>query len=183
MEREGRHRSESGEGIRRAGGIHSVCEGSFDDTNYSENCKDVSKIDERKLLRIIDANFNRAKEGLRVCEDICRFILDDPAQTRQFKTLRHRLSAVIAALPLGKLIECRNIDGDVGKKSTAVELKRKNISDIFYANSQRIKESLRVLEEFTKLLNRTLAEDLKKIRYQIYALEKKVVAQFKKSVS
>ena len=133
---------------------------------------------EKELLRIIDANFNRAKEGLRVCEDVCRFILDDRAITRQFKTLRHRLSTRICSLSFGRLIECRNIDGDVGKSSTAVELKRTNVSDIFYANAQRSKESLRVLEEFAKLLNRPLAEDLKKIRYQIYAIEKTVIAQF-----
>ena len=140
------------------------------------------QINNQKILRILDANFNRAKEGLRVCEDVCRFILDDRSKTRQFKTLRHRLSARISVLPFGKLMECRDINGDVGKSSTAVELKRTNVSDIFYANSQRSKESLRVLEEFAKLLNPDLAEDLKKIRYQIYALEKKVIAQFEKCV-
>lgn len=140
-------------------------------------------IDEKKLLRIIDANFNRAKEGLRVCEDVCRFILDDRVKTLQFKALRHRLSASICALSFGKLMNCRNIEGDVGKSSTTVELKRRNICDIFYANAQRSKESLRVLEEFAKLINPHLGEDLKKIRYQIYALEKKVIASFEKSVS
>ena len=139
-------------------------------------------VDEKKLLRILDANFNRAKEGLRVCEDICRFILDDSKQTRQFKTLRHRLSTIVASLPLGKLIACREIETDVGKSSTAIELKRGNISDIFYANSQRSKESLRVLEEFSKLINVGLAEDFKKIRYQLYALEKKVIACFEKFI-
>ena len=141
------------------------------------------QINNQKILRIIDANFNRAKEGLRVCEDVCRFVLDDRGTTRQLKTARHRLSAAISSLSFGKLIEHRNIDGDVGKSSMAVELKRTNVSDIFYANAQRSKESLRVLEEFAKLFNRGLAEDLKKIRYQIYALEKKVIAQFNKSVS
>lgn len=136
------------------------------------------KVDEKKLLRILDANFNRAKEGLRVCEDVCRFILDDRTNSRQFKTLRHRLSAGICTLSFGKLVDCRNIEGDVGKRSTAVELKRRNICDIFYANAQRSKESLRVLEEFAKLMSPRLGEDLKKIRYQIYALEKKVIAQF-----
>ncbi|HLD69799.1 MAG TPA: thiamine-phosphate pyrophosphorylase [Candidatus Omnitrophota bacterium] len=139
----------------------------------------MSKIDGKKLLRIIDANFNRAKEGLRVCEDVCRFILDDRVKTRQFKILRHRLSEKVSVLTFGKLVDCRNIDGDVGKKSTAVELKRRNTSDIFYANAQRSKESLRVLEEFAKLLSPRLGEDLKNIRYQIYALEKKVIARFK----
>ena len=51
----------------------------------------------------------------------------------------------------------------VRKKS---ELKRENLSDIFYANAQRVKESLRVLEEVTKLLDPRCALKLKKLRYQ-----------------
>ena len=137
--------------------------------------KSVSdKINEKKLLRILDANFNRAKEALRVCEDICRFLLDDPKKTAEFKTLRHRLTSIIDTLPLEDLIKSRDIEQDVGKKTFETELQRKDVSDIFYANAQRAKESLRVLEEFTKLLNYRRAMDLKKIRYEIYGLEKKV---------
>ena len=133
------------------------------------------KINEKKLLRVLDANFNRAKEALRVCEDICRFLLDDPGKTSQLKTLRHRLTGIMETLPLDDLIKSRDIEKDVGKKTFETELQRKNIFDIFYANSQRAKESLRVLEEFTKLLNRRRATALKKIRYEIYGLEKKVI--------
>ena len=138
--------------------------------------KSVShKINEKKLLRVLDANFNRAKEALRVCEDICRFLLDDPKKTAEFKTLRHRLTSIIDTLPLADLIKSRDIEKDVGKKTFETELQRRNIFDIFYANSQRAKESLRVLEEFTKLLNSQRAMDLKKIRYEIYGLEKRVI--------
>lgn len=170
--------SKSGIGHRAKG-----LELTFSKSPYALRPTLYAKINKQKLLRILDANFNRAKEGLRVCEDVCRFILDDRGKTRQFKMLRHRLSAGMGILPFGKLLDGRNIDWDVGKSSTSLELKRKNIFDIFYANMQRSKESLRVLEEFAKLLNRHLAEDLKKIRYQIYALEKKVIAQFEKSLS
>jgi hypothetical protein len=47
--------------------------------------------------------------------------------------------------------------------------------DIYYANSQRVKESIRVLEEFAKLRNKQVAEKLKKLRYRVYALEKKII--------
>ena len=128
--------------------------------------------------RIIDANFNRAKEGLRVCEDVCRFFLDERGWTKQLKMIRHRLTEIIAHLKLKTLLKARNIEGDVGKVSHASsEFKRKNVSDIFYANVQRVKESIRVLEEFTKLRNVTIAQELKSLRYQIYALEKKVVVK------
>ena len=130
---------------------------------------------DKKLDRIIDANFNRAKEGLRVCEDVCRFILDAKSTTRSYKAARHQLTDIIGSLKIAQIIRAREIVKDVGRKSTAVEFKRNGAIDIFYANSQRVKESVRVLEEFTKLRNKRLAEDLKKLRYKIYALEKNVI--------
>jgi len=40
---------------------------------------------ENKVGRIIDANLNRVKEGLRVCEEITRFILDNHKFTLNLK--------------------------------------------------------------------------------------------------
>ena len=48
-----------------------------------------------KILRIIDANANRLREALRVCEDIARFILSDKRATQEFKSLRHRVFLAI----------------------------------------------------------------------------------------
>ena len=140
----------------------------------------MRKINEGKIYRIIDANLNRAKEALRVCEDITRFILDDKKGTGQYKTIRHKLSCIFEfpAFKKKMVIKARDIEGDVGKKSTPVEFKRNNVKDIFYANSQRMKESIRVLEEFTKLIDRECAQEFKKIRYQVYALEKDIVKKF-----
>ncbi len=39
----------------------------------------------RTIYRIIDANLNRASEGLRVIEDGVRFILDDRSFTEELK--------------------------------------------------------------------------------------------------
>ena len=125
----------------------------------------------------MDANFNRAKEGLRVCEDVCRFILNAPAATREYKKIRHQLTAAAKCFSFFKLIRARNIEQDVGRRTFSAELKRKDIRDIFYANSQRMKESVRVLEEFTKLSNRSSSETFKKIRYKVYALEKKIITK------
>ncbi|MDP8211883.1 MAG: thiamine-phosphate pyrophosphorylase [Candidatus Zapsychrus exili] len=135
----------------------------------------MQKVDNKKLYRIVDANFNRAKEGLRVCEDICRFLLDEKYLTRELKNLRHKLTDVILSFNFKEIIQSRNIEGDIGTGSSASEFKRKEIADIFYANTQRVKESIRVLEEFTKLLNKNKAQDLKALRYKFYALEKKAI--------
>ena len=133
------------------------------------------KQNDKKFDRIIDANYNRAKEGLRVCEDVCRFVLDAKDSTRSYKSVRHRLTDIVGMLNITKAIQSRDMARDVGRRSTVAEFKRNGAIDIYYANSQRVKESVRVLEEFTKLRNKRLAEDLKKLRYKIYALEKNVL--------
>ena len=123
----------------------------------------------QKILRLIDANLNRTLEGLRVSEDIARFIMDDRKLSRAFKTLRHRVAA------LGKkihAIKARNVKGDVGKRTIFSEKRRKNVADVYRANIQRAKESLRVLEEVTKLFSGTLSESFKRIRFRVYELEK-----------
>ncbi|MCM8783037.1 MAG: thiamine-phosphate pyrophosphorylase [Candidatus Omnitrophica bacterium] len=128
------------------------------------------------LYRILDANINRLQEGLRVCEDTLRFIIGSYSLAVQFKNLRHRLNLTIKKLPLDRktLIRQRNIEEDRGKRTIPLELKRTNYQDILYANIQRTKESTRVLEEFSKLLDKTIAKKFKDIRYKIYELEKKI---------
>ena len=130
-----------------------------------------------KLYRLLDANFNRAKEGLRVCEDICRFIHDNVAATSEYKKLRHELNQIVISLKIEDLLASRNVENDVGRRSIPSERLRKDTGDIFYANSQRVKESIRVLEEFSKMFDAPLAEKIKKMRYRIYALEKKIVTR------
>lgn len=129
----------------------------------------------KKLLRILDANCNRAKEGLRVCEDITRYILDRKTLSGRHKKIRHALAECIKDFGVKALLESRNIENDVGRGSSASEMKRTNVLDIYLANAQRVKESLRVLEEFAKLKKPSTAETIKQLRYSFYAIEKKVV--------
>ena len=130
---------------------------------------------DKTFYRIIDANFNRTKEGLRVCEDVCRYVLDEKGFTRNYKTVRHQLTQIMSGFKMPYFISSRNISRYVVKKSTGAEFKRRGVMDIYYANSQRVKESIRVLEEFTKLRSKPMAEKLKKLRYRVYALEKKII--------
>jgi len=129
--------------------------------------------------RIIDANVNRLKEGLRVCEEIARFTLNSRTLTAQFKNIRHSIDAIVKRLPVScfQRLEARCSISDVGKEVYGKELKRTGLNDIFFANIQRVKESIRVLEEFSKLIDTKSALKFKTIRYEIYSLEKKVVRQ------
>ncbi len=137
----------------------------------------MRRMKDEKLYRVMDANLNRAKEGLRVCEDICRFVYDQRQWTNSFKTIRHQLTGAAQGIGILKLLSARHVEGDVGKKTLNAELARKRIDDIFYANAQRVKESIRVLEEFAKLKDRRAAENFKKLRYRMYAIEKRITAK------
>lgn len=130
--------------------------------------------------RIIDANLNRLREGLRVCEEVSRFILAHRGLTAQCKQLRHQVTQAAKGLPgIAALLTGRQSRRDVGRRLvTATELRRRNTSDIFFANSQRAKESLRVLEEFSKLRSPASALRFKALRYRLYALEKKIARHF-----
>lgn len=126
-----------------------------------------------KVNRIIDANLNRVKEGLRVCEEIARFILDNHKFTAGFKSIRHEIDGIIKqSYPASVLLKERNSAGDVGRLNSRGELKRSNCRDIFWANIQRAKESLRVLEEFSKLIDEKSALSFKRLRYKVYEIEK-----------
>jgi len=128
----------------------------------------------KSINRIIDANINRAKEGLRVCEEITRFILNSRGLTQDLKKVRHAIDLIVKQFSSLDLLEVRASLKDVGRTIYANELKRKNLQDIFFANIQRVKESIRVLEEFAKLESSDLAVKFKRIRYGIYDIEKKV---------
>jgi len=129
----------------------------------------------KALYRILDVNFNRAKEGLRVCEDLCRYGWDQKTFTRAFKNIRHDLTEIMAGLNIQKALEARHIEGDVGRSTTVSESKRDNLTTVLWANSQRVKESLRVLEEVSKLMDVKVSIQLKALRYKVYALEQKVI--------
>jgi len=130
----------------------------------------------KNVNRIIDANANRLKEGLRVCEEITRFIVESPSLSLHLKKTRHEIDRIFKSLSQDKrsaFLKERDTLGDIGKKMHAKELNRRNVQDIFFANIQRAKESARVLEEFSKLNNKNIALRFKKIRYDIYEVEKK----------
>ena len=131
----------------------------------------------REILRILDANFNRSREGLRVCEEIARFVMDDKTLTGSIKNIRHAVSDCIKNFPGSsfELVAARDIRRDVGKGPSRLEKARSGAAGIFLANAERVKESLRVLEETSKLLDERFADRLKKIRFRTYAIEKKAL--------
>src|SRR3989338_7732268 len=108
---------------------------------------------ENKLLQIIDANLNRAREGLRVCEDIARFSLRNKNATKTLKAIRHGATDLVLKskkISFRALLSKRDIAKDKTKFVDFTPGAGIEISVIFMSNIQRVKESLRVLEECFK---------------------------------
>lgn len=124
-----------------------------------------------EIARIIDANANRAMEGLRVLEDFCRFARDDRFLSEKLKLLRHLLATTLDRLPGENPVLARNASGDVGASIDADdEYDRHNPEAVVMANMQRVQQSLRCLEEYSKLLDGQTARQFEDIRYQAYDL-------------
>ena len=134
---------------------------------------------DKGVYRIIDANLNRVMEGIRVCEDIVRFASNNERITRKLKDLRHNVFDAIKDLRkehLKELVSSRDLN-DVGIKSTESEKTRDNLVDLFLANTQRGKESLRVLEEVLKLFDQELSQKFKKFRFKLYEIERSAIKE------
>ena len=118
--------------------------------------------------RVLDANINRAAEGMRVLEDIARFILENQKLCGLIKKCRHDLREQSTA------VYSRDVEGDVGSlHMTQQENNRASVHDIALAASNRCSEALRVVEEFVKLHN---AENvIESIRYKMYDLSSEII--------
>ncbi len=130
------------------------------------------------LHRLIDASANRAREGVRVMEDLARFTLDDRALTELLKGVRHDLRAALAALPVrpADLLSARDTPGDVGTSVTGAgeHARPAGLADVATAGAKRAQEALRSLEEAAKALGAD-ARAFESARYRLYDLERRLL--------
>ncbi|MBP7226422.1 MAG: thiamine-phosphate pyrophosphorylase [Aliarcobacter sp.] len=118
-------------------------------------------------LRLIDANLNRLREGIRVVEDVFRYVYNDKQTAIKLKELRHKARTNNYI----ELLETRDVKNDVLRASIKSEQNRSDLNSILIANFKRAQESSRVLEEFCKLISIEDSENFKYIRYELYNLE------------
>lgn len=131
---------------------------------------------DRAVYRIIDANFNRSREGLRVMEEFCRFALNSKSLNSRAKEIRHRLCDAMKSIELETLVGCRDSAKDVGSDIKVTgQMKRGNLTDCFKAASKRATEALRALSETSQVIDMELSAKLEAIRFDIYTLEKDIV--------
>lgn len=124
------------------------------------------------VYRILDANLDRAREGLRVIEDWCRFGLNRADLTETLKQLRQQL----AQWHTPELRLARDTPGDPGTPLThPEEAHRSSVTHVLQANFCRVQEALRVLEEYGKLYSVEMGAACKQMRYQVYTLESQIL--------
>jgi thiamine-phosphate pyrophosphorylase len=125
------------------------------------------------FYRLLDAAANRGREAIRVLEDYVRFVLDDSDLTQRFKTFRHQFQNVLQQFPMESRLAARNTESDVGTDISAEgEYDRPTVDNLLSANFSRLQESLRSLEEFSKMVDPQAAKQFEQLRYLCYTLHK-----------
>ena len=132
----------------------------------------VTPPSDNRIAQLIDANLDRAREGLRVMEDWCRFGLKRNDFSIKIKDWRQQLGA--HHHNIYRQARLTSEDPAIGV-SHPLQKNRSTPENIFIANSSRVQEALRVLEEFTRITDPNLCKIATKIRYETYEIEIKVL--------
>ncbi len=129
---------------------------------------DVAPITNPDVAQLIDANLDRAREGLRVIEEWCRYGINRKDLVITLKDWRQQLGV----LHKESYKQARSTESDYGiGLGHPSQNYRENPKDVIAANSARAQEALRVLEEFARTTDPALAKCSSKIRYCLYELE------------
>lgn len=135
----------------------------------------------KNYKRVIDANINRVSEGIRVLEDIMRFVHNNKEASKILREKRHQLRKLFLHLD-GSLLDSRDTVGDVGVKiSQNSDLdKKSNSKNLILSNFKRVQEGLRSIEEISKIIGEySVSKELEALRYSFYTLEKELVNSIK----
>lgn len=124
-----------------------------------------------KYRRVIDANLNRVCEGLRVLEDIVRFVFDSFLYIK-FRNLRHSLRKLFPDVS-----NFRRAAEDVGRSSELGKIS--NLKELCQRNFYRVEEGLRVVEEILRVIDNKKAKKIKQFRFAVYELHSDVLKLFK----
>ena len=107
----------------------------------------TTNAEDLRIYQIIDANLDRAREGLRVLEDWARFGLARGDLVKRLKDFRQ----ILGNNHLMEYKESRNYVPDkcMGLTHPAQDIRIKT-EDLISSNASRIQEALRVIEEYTR---------------------------------
>ena len=144
--------------------------GEYSEMEENESEKNGSAVG---IWRTLDASANRSAEAVRVLEDILRFCLNDAFLSQEAKAIRHELAVIFAQEDFQARIQLRDVLRDVGASSTASKSPpRTELRHVFAANAARASQSIRSLEECSRVVMPRATTGFEQLRYRIYTLEK-----------
>ncbi len=136
-------------------------------------------------FRIIDANLNRLREGLRSAEEYFRFSGrgDNAGTAAEFRAVRSLVKQGASSIPQNMLLENRMTGTDpFAEPDPGIDPVRENIEDIVKAGLKRAQEASRVIEEYSLVLDERIQESgtvlsslFKRVRFKLYNLEKEIM--------
>ena len=125
------------------------------------------------IWRTLDASANRSAEAVRVLEDILRFCLNDAFLSQEAKAIRHELAVIFSREDFQPRTRLRDVLRDVGVSTTVAKTPpRTEMKHVFAANAARASQSIRSLEECSRLVVPAVTAAFEQLRYRIYTLEK-----------
>jgi thiamine-phosphate pyrophosphorylase len=129
---------------------------------------------QKQIYRILDANFNRLREALRVAEEYFRFIAENEEASVSLKQMRHMLTGMEKIIGQESLLSGRDTANDCfASASRPEEMNRSSPDDVLNANFKRAQEASRVIEEYAKVCGaEQVSRSAKEIRFSLYALQK-----------
>ena len=108
-------------------------------------------------------------------EDFLRFVIEDRHLTEMCKQLRHDVVVVMERIPRSHLSEARDTTSDLGTTVvTDRERRRDDTFSVAAASFKRVQQSIRCLEEYTKILDPNLGGQFEAIRYRTYTFDRAV---------
>ena len=132
----------------------------------------IAPCTDTRIARLIDANLDRAREGLRVIEDWCRFGLDRQDLVVPLKDWRQQLGQLHADC----YRQARSTANDTAAGLThPAQQTRTDSTQVLKANASRVQEALRVIEEFARTGDSELAQTAANVRYALYDHEVRIL--------
>lgn len=125
-------------------------------------------------LRLLDANANRAREGIRTAEDYIRFQIGAERWALRLRDARRRIADALRVLASDEeLLRARGVQTDAGHPGRAEPLHPSEEAprQVAVRGLKRAQEALRVLEEFTRGPAPESSRTLARLRFDLYEAE------------
>lgn len=138
----------------------------------------------KEMNRLLDANINRVSEGIRVIEDIARFMYNQKEFSKELREKRHYLRKLFIQKDT-YLFNSRDTKRDVGIEITKESQldKKSNVKNLVVGNFKRIQEGLRSIEEISKIsCDYSISKEVEVLRYSFYNLEKEFMGSLKPQI-